>query len=56
MSAVSKDSLYKIGKMSFDGKEVDWYDVVASSYTIDDGYIYYFNNGYTPEGYTLVGR
>ena len=38
MSAVSKDSLYKIGKMSFDGKEVDWYDVVASSYTIDDGY------------------
>ena len=50
MSAVSKDSLYKIGKMSFDGKEVDWYDVVASSYTIDDGYIYYFNNGYTPDG------
>ena len=49
MSAVSKDSLYKIGKMSFDGKEVDWYDVVASSYTIDDGYIYYFNNGYTPD-------
>lgn len=42
MSAVSKDSLYKIGKMSFDGKEVDWYDVVASSYTIDDGY--------TPDG------
>ena len=50
MSAVSKDSLYKIGKMSFDGKEVDWYDVVASSYTIDDGYIYYFNNGYTSDG------
>ncbi|WP_405354229.1 DUF5050 domain-containing protein [Ruminococcus sp.] len=51
MSAVSKDSLYKIGKMSFDGKKVDWYDdVVASSYTIDDGYIYYFNNGYTPDG------
>lgn len=50
MSAVSKDSLYKIGKMSFDGKEVDWYDVVASSYTIDDVYIYYFNNGYTPDG------
>jgi lipoprotein len=50
MSAVSKDSLYKIGKMSFDGKEVDWYDVVASSYTINDGYIYYFNNGYTPDG------
>ena len=50
MSAVSKDSLYKIGKMSFDGKEVDWYDVVASSYTIDDGYIYYFYNGYTPDG------
>lgn len=50
MSAVSKDSLYKIGKMSFDCKEVDWYDVVASSYTIDDGYIYYFNNGYTPDG------
>lgn len=50
MSAVSKDSLYKIGKMSFDGKEVDWYDVVASSYTIDEGYIYYFNNGYTPDG------
>lgn len=50
MSAVSKDSLYKIGKMSFDGKDVDWYDVVASSYTIDDGYIYYFNNGYTPDG------
>lgn len=50
MNAVSKDSLYKIGKMSFDGKEVDWYDVVASSYTIDDGYIYYFNNGYTPDG------
>lgn len=50
MSAVSKDSLYKIGKMSFDGKEVDWYDVVASSYTIDDGYIYYFNNGYTFDG------
>lgn len=50
MSAVPKDSLYKIGKMSFDGKEVDWYDVVASSYTIDDGYIYYFNNGYTSDG------
>ena len=50
MSAVSKDSLYKIGKMSFDGKEVDWYDVVASSYRIDDGYIYYFNNGYTSDG------
>ena len=50
MSAVSKDSLYKIGKMSFDGKELDWYDVVASSYTIDDGYIYYFNNGYTSDG------
>lgn len=47
----SKDSLFKIGKMSFDGKKVDWYDdVVASSYTINDGYIYYFNNGYTPDG------
>lgn len=51
MSAVSKDSLFKIGKMSFDGKKVDWYDdVVASSYTINDGYIYYFNNGYTSDG------
>lgn len=45
--ATPKGNYFKMGKMSLDGKEFELFDTVASSYTISDGWIYYFNNGYT---------
>lgn len=47
-NSTSKNNLFKIGKMSLDGKNIELYDdIVASSYTINDGWIYYFDNGYS---------
>lgn len=45
--ASSKGNYFKMGKMSLDGKDFELFDTVALSYTISDGWIYYFNNGYT---------
>ena len=44
---VDKPIYYKLGRISFDGKTIESVNsITASSYTIDNGWIYYFDNGY----------
>ncbi len=42
------DVAYKIGKINLDTKEIDFFDDIhASALAAKDGWIYYFDNGYT---------
>lgn len=41
------ENAYRLGRISKDGKEIFLYDEIASSYAIQDGWIYFYNNGYT---------
>lgn len=44
---VDKPIYYKLGRISLDGKTIESVNsITASSYTIDNGWIYYFDNGY----------
>lgn len=55
-NASPKDIFFKMGKVSLDGKNLELFnDTAISSYTINDGWIYYFDNGYSAssDGYSF---
>lgn len=47
----AKDNMYKIGRININDKTAEFIgDATGSSFTVHDGYIYYFDNGYSFNG------
>ena len=45
---VYKKNAYKLGRISLDGSKIEPFgDIIASTYTLSNNSLYYYDNGYT---------